>query len=172
MAKKKSAKKAPKKRSVKKKGSVKKRPPKMAPKKVTNKRAQASKAAPKKKPVKKKKAVAKKPAKKAMPKKKVAAKKKVATKPRTTKPAAVEAPPLAPVQTALILFEPVPSLVETSQQQSSLIGEPIAGKGSEVSSTLLMRPMTESQPLDKVEEASEESFPASDSPTITQMKPR
>ena len=68
-----------------------------------------------------------------------------------------------------MLVEPVPSPVEASQQQFGLIGEPLAGKESEVSSTLLM---AESQPLDIVEEASEESFPASDSPSITQMKPR
>jgi len=65
--------------------------------------------------------------------------------------------------------EPVSSAVEEIQQQFILIDEPLAGTESEVSSTALI---VESRTLDIVEEASEESFPASDSPSITQMKPR
>ena len=123
------------------------------------KKAGVKKAAPKKRPVKKTRVVVKKkPAENVTPKKKIAAKKTAATK-----PAAVVPPHPAPVQTASMPVEPVPSPAGASQPKSSLIGKPIVGTG---------RPLTENQPLDIVQEASEESFPASDSPSITQMKPR
>ena len=153
MAKKKPAK-ARKKIAAKKKGAARKSSSRKRPGKKVG-----VKAAPKKK------RPPKMAARKA--KKKIAGKRKVATK-----PAAVERPPLAPVQNAMIRVEQVPSAAEASQPQSSLIDKPITGTGGEASSTLLMRPMPESQSLDMVQEASEESFPASDSPAITRRKPR
>jgi hypothetical protein len=116
---------------------------------------------PKKKAVKKL-AVKKKPAtRKAGPKKKVAGKKAVTAKPTTPKPV------VAPSQPVLMPAESVSGetmpVVEAAQSQSTMMDEPYAARGKD-SRQSLTNPVTSSEPFDAVEEASEESFPASDPP--------
>ncbi len=142
-----------------KKAAKRKVPAKKIVKKGTKKKVRPG---TKKKTVKKI-AVKKKPAtRKAAPKKKVTVKKTVAAKLATPKPAVARTRPiLSPTESVSRKTMPV---AEATQTQSTMMDEPSAAKGIEDSRQSLTNPVTTSEPLDAVEEASEESFPASDPP--------
>ena len=110
--------------------------------------------------------------------KKVAVKKKLTTPKAAPKKVAakttVEAKIVMPkpvVSPSHPLFLPAESVsgeatpvVEATQSQSTMKDEPYAAKVIEDSRQSLTNPVTTSELLDAVEEASEESFPASDPP--------
>jgi hypothetical protein len=116
----------------------------------------------KKKAVKKVVDKKKLPTRKAAPKKKVAIKKTVAAKLTTPKMVGARSQPiLMPAES--VSGETMP-VVEATQSQSTMRDEPYAAKRIENSRQSLTNPVPTSGPLDTVEEASEESFPASDPP--------
>ena len=96
------------------------------------------------------------------PKKKVAGKKTAAAKLTMPKPV------VAPSQPLLLPDESVSGemlpVAEATQSQSTMMDERYAAKGVEDSPESSNSPMPVSEPFDAVEEASEESFPASDPP--------
>jgi hypothetical protein len=99
---------------------------------------------------------------KAAPKKKVAVKKTVAAKLTTPKPVVAPSQPLL-MPAESVSGETMP-VVEATQSQSTMKDEPYAAKVIEDSRQSLTNPVTTSELLDAVEEASEESFPESDPP--------
>ena len=116
----------------------------------------------KKKAVKKVAIMKKLATRKAAPKKKVAVKKTAAAKLTTPKSVVASSQPV-PKPAQSVSGETMP-VVEATQSQTTIMDEPYAAKGIEDSRQSLANPVTSSEPLDAVEEASEESFPASDPP--------
>jgi hypothetical protein len=139
-------KKSAKKKAVTKRGVTKAPKKKRPATKATKKKVKASKAAPKKKVAPKIKAVAKKKAGK-----KAAVKKKAVARPKAARSVIVDTP---------ITEENSPAAV-TSQEPAGPTNGPSGMKGIEDSS---MNSLPTNRPFDIVDEASKESFPASDSP--------
>jgi hypothetical protein len=121
----------------------------------------AKKKSGKKVTVKKKPATRKKATRRAALKK-VAAKKTVTARLTPSKPAVAPSQPI-PMPAESVSGEIMP-VVEATQSRSTMMDEPSTAKGVEGSPQSLTNPVPASEPLDAVEEASAESFPASDPP--------
>jgi hypothetical protein len=146
------------------KAAKRKLPAKTIVRKRTKKKVKpgAKKKALKKVAVKKNLATQKKATGKAAPKKKFTVKRTVAARPATSKPAVAPSQPI-PMPAESVSGETMP-VVEATQSRSTMMDEPLAAKGVKGSPQSLTNRLPTSELLDAVEEASEESFPASDPP--------